>query len=223
MPAARKPKGQYHHGDLRRALLDAALDLLRRGEDVGLREVARRAGVSQTAPYRHFADKDALLAEVAEEGFDALTAALRKAYKKAGNDPLERYLEAATAYVVFAVHHPAHYRVMFGASSAVTKIEVPEGLAAAGEEAFGILLTMIEEMQKADLIRKDPPLEIALALWSLEHGLAMLELDGHTAMLPLQSTADRARLVHRLLLEGLAPKNDSASDKGDKRRSPLRR
>ncbi len=206
MAGVRKPKGQYHHGDLRRALLDAALDLLRRGEDVGLREVARRAGVSHTAPYRHFTDKNALLAAVAEEGFLALTASLRAADAKAGRDPLDRYYAATTAYVRFAVDHPAHYRVMFGAHAPDVYESVTPSLLAAGQEAFGVLISMIEEMQRAGLIRPGNPLEIAVALWSLEHGLAMLELDGHVAILPSSTVDARARLVHRLILEGLAPR-----------------
>jgi AcrR family transcriptional regulator len=205
MAIARKPKGQYHHGDLRRALLDAALDLLENGDDVGLREVARRAGVSHTAPYRHFADKEALLAAVAEEGFLALTKALLASLAEI-EDALDGYYAASSAYVRFAVEHPAHYRVMFGARSAMKVEEIPPSLLAAGQEAFGILLSMIRAMQDVKLIRQGEPLEIAVALWSLEHGLAMLELDGHVAMLPGTGHEERSRLAHRFLLEGLAPK-----------------
>jgi AcrR family transcriptional regulator len=220
MASVKKPKGQYHHGDLRRALLDAALDLLRRGEDVGLREVARRAGVSHTAPYRHFADKNALLAAVAEEGFLALTASIRAATDEAGKDPLERYYAASSGYVRFAVDHPAHYRVMFGARAPEMFASVTPSLAAAGQEAFGVLLAMIEEMQGAGLIRAGSPLEIAVALWSLEHGLAMLELDEHVAILPSSTVDARARFVHRMMLEGLAPRGPT---KSARRRPPLRR
>lgn len=222
MANVRKPRGQYHHGDLRRALLDAALDLLRRGEDVGLREVARRAGVSHTAPYRHFADKNALLAVVAEEGFLALTASLRAATEKAGRDPLDRYYAAAMGYVRFAVDHPAHYRVMFGPHASEVFGTVTPSLIAAGQEAFGVLIAMIQEMQAAGVIRPGNPLEIAVALWSLEHGLAMLELDEHVAILPSSTVDARARLVHRLILEGLAPPRASPRDK-PRKRPPLRR
>ncbi len=206
MAIARKPKGQYHHGDLRRALLDAALDLLKKGEDVALRDVARRAGVSHTAPYRHFADKDALLAAVGEEGFLALAKALRASIAKV-EEPLARYYAASSAYVRFAVRHPAHYRVMFGARSAMKAPEIPSALLSAGQEAFGLLLALIVEMQQAKLIRRGEPLEIAVALWSMEHGLAMLELDGYVAILPGRSDEERSRLVHRLLLEGLGERD----------------
>jgi AcrR family transcriptional regulator len=118
--AARKPRKEratYHHGDLRNALVRAALDTVSTGsvEQITVREVSRRVGVNHRAVYRHFEDLTALLAAVAEEGYRMLLATLEDALeplKRAGPD---RRLEAiGVAYVAFAVDHPAHYRIMFG-------------------------------------------------------------------------------------------------------------
>jgi len=114
--ASRGKRGRYHHGDLRRALLDAALAVLTEADSraLTLREVARRAGVTHAAPYRHFTDKEALLAAVAEEGFHTLSEAMREAMGRAGDDPVERLEALGVGYVRFALAHPAHFEVMFG-------------------------------------------------------------------------------------------------------------
>jgi AcrR family transcriptional regulator len=112
-PALRKPKGSYHHGNLRRALIDAALGLIEKEgpASLSLREVARRAGVSTAAPYRHFPSREALLAAVAEEGFRLLGDEIRRAI--AAHDDAPRCLgEAGIAYVLFAAAHPSRYNVM---------------------------------------------------------------------------------------------------------------
>jgi AcrR family transcriptional regulator len=114
---ARQPQGskRYHHGDLSRALLSAALAIVesRGSEALTLRAAARLAGVSQTAPYRHFANKEAILAAVAEEGFRSLMAAMAHAAVLA-DSPLQRLRAVGLAYVTFATHHSSHFRVMFG-------------------------------------------------------------------------------------------------------------
>src|SRR4051794_27635084 len=121
----------YHHGDLQRALVDAAVALLAEGgaAAVTLREVARRAGVTHAAPYRHFADKAALLAAVAEEGFRALHDAVARAGAEAPDDPLARLAASGQAYLRFAMSHPAHYRVMFGPDVAAREHPELEGAA----------------------------------------------------------------------------------------------
>src|ERR1700693_5459913 len=111
-----KPPNRYHHGDLPRALLDAALHIVETQgtEALTLRAVARRAGVSQAAPYRHFASKEAILAAVAEDGFRSLIAAMRESVATCGEDPLGRLRAVGLGYVTFATSHPSHFRVMFG-------------------------------------------------------------------------------------------------------------
>jgi AcrR family transcriptional regulator len=109
-------RSSYHHGDLRRALLDTALRLIAEegSSSFTLREVARRAGVSHAAPYRHFANKTALLAAVAEEGFRTLRTRLLEAGTRLPAEPLARLQTLGVEYVRFAVEHPSHFRVMFG-------------------------------------------------------------------------------------------------------------
>lgn len=174
-------KVTYHHGNLRAALLEAALDLVARegASSLTLREVARRAGVSHAAPYRHFADKEALLAAVAEEGFRALRDALAARADAAGDDPVARLRAIGIGYVRFAVDHPAHCRVMFGGA-----VEDPArhlALAEASAAAFAVLVDAIRAAQATGQVRAGDPMDLALAAWSLVHGLALLWIDGALA------------------------------------------
>jgi AcrR family transcriptional regulator len=156
----------YHHADLRRVLLAAARRLLERaGPDaLSLREVARRAGASHNAPYRHFKDRAALLAALAAEGFDALGAATRAAGEAA---PPERRLGAmGAAYVRFALDSPNLFRLMFG--GAVRGRDHPE-LAEAGKRSFAALESEVAS-------RRDAPSRV-IGRWAIVHGLAHLLLD----------------------------------------------
>lgn len=171
MPAI--PADRYHHGDLRRALLDAALEILRAGDDLSLRAVARRAGVSHAAPYHHFADRQALVAAIAEEGLVAFRAALVEA--AAGpEDPPGRMLAVGAAYVRFAVENPAHFRLMFSAELA-DRAALPE-LQAAYDAAYAVLLAGVEGVLGAGAPAEAVHLQ-ATASWSLVHGLSHLILD----------------------------------------------
>jgi AcrR family transcriptional regulator len=202
----RKARGAYHHGNLRRALLAAALDLVEREgvEGLTLREAARRAGVSQAAPYRHFADKDALLAAVAEEGFTALAAEMRRR-RDAHEEALPRFRELGLAYVGFAVAHPSHFRVMFGRRTA-DRSRHP-GLSQAADATFALLVEGIVACQHAGQIRQGDPGELALAAWSSVHGLAALVVDGQLAdRSPLTGPA-LAEAVTRDLFLGLGPRD----------------
>jgi AcrR family transcriptional regulator len=164
----------YHHGDLRRALLDAAEALMAEGtDDPSLRAVARRAGVSHAAPYKHFADRHALRAGVAERGFAALGQAMTEAAETAHRD--ERMRAIGRAYVAFALARPARYRLMFGPEFAQGR-GTPE-LDRAARAAFDALL--------ATQGRGDAPAgdrTKAVAYWSLVHGLATLMIDGRVAV-----------------------------------------
>jgi AcrR family transcriptional regulator len=169
-------RDSYHHGDLKRALTSAALSLVAEKGPKGftLTEAARRAGVSAAAPYRHFADKASLLATVAEQGFRDLHSDLAAAAAVA-SEPKARVIELGRAYVRWAVAHPDHYRVMFGAEN--SKANHPT-LAVAAEQAFGDLLDAIKECQEAGIVGGDDPREIAAPLWSLVHGVASLAIGG---------------------------------------------
>ena len=163
---------RYHHGDLRRALVAAALELLEEGEELSLRAVARRAGVSHTAPYHHFRDRRALVAAVAQEGLLALRDALAEAGE--GLDPQGRLLESGVAYVRFAVSNPTRFRLMFSAELA-DRSELPE-LQAASEAAYGELLANVRRL-KGEGAREEEIRTRALGAWSTVHGLSMLLLD----------------------------------------------
>jgi AcrR family transcriptional regulator len=182
----------YHHGNLRRALLDAALALFRRrgAFDFTLRELAREAGVTHNAPYRHFAGKDALLGALREEGFAMLARSAERAL--AGErDPRARVRALGDAYVRFAIAHPHHFRLMLseirGKARGSTERAAPER---AGKErgadrragsagAFEVLRGALEDGRRAGVVRSDlSAQELALAAWSLVHGLASLVVDG---------------------------------------------
>ncbi|MFL5347392.1 MAG: TetR/AcrR family transcriptional regulator [Hyalangium sp.] len=207
--AARKktstqPKPRYHHGDLHRALIDASLALISEEgfSALTLREVARRAGVTHAAPYRHFADKEALLAAVAEEGFRAMAAQMRERMAPAGG-PAERLSASGVAYVLFAVQHPSHFRVMFGPH--FVRPEEHQGLSAEGGNAFGLLLQCLSEGQQAGLFRPGDTHALALGAWSLVHGLASLLVDGVLGQMGKGGMDAEALAVSqsRMLLEGL--------------------
>ena len=180
----RPPPRQYHHGDLRRALIDAALAIVS-GEGVAaltLREVARAAGVSHAAPYHHFADKAAILAAVAEEGFRALHAALSDDAVSRERDPVERLRHQGVAYVRFAAAHPSHFRVMFG-SREFDWSDYPS-LSEAATVAFGDLFGSVTACIEAGHAHGDDPTLAALTAWSLVHGLSALWIDGPVRWMP---------------------------------------
>jgi AcrR family transcriptional regulator len=200
-----RPRAPYHHGDLRRALVDTALALV---TDEGtwnftLREVARRAGVSHAAPYNHFPDKTALLAEVAARGFETLRARTDSAARRHPRSARQQLLAIATAYVRFGVEHPAHYRLMFGPELA-EKVRYPD-LAAAGDSAFAVLTRALECGQIAGQVRRGAVRDQALAAWSLVHGLTMLLIDQRLEFIGVapRDVVRAARSAATAILDGL--------------------
>lgn len=163
----------YHHGDLRAALIDAALTLVGEGagEAMSLREAARRAGVSATAVYRHFADKDALLRAVATAGLARLGTAQRAAYDAAGGGAAG-FNATGVAYVRFALANPALFRLIFAqpAGDAMAQDKGPGG----DDDAMTFLLANAAALAPVGVDGR----VFALQAWSVAHGLAMLMLDG---------------------------------------------
>lgn len=198
-----KAKGRYHHGNLRQALIDAALELIRSdgAAALSLRALARRAKVSTAAPYRHFASRDAVLATLAEEGFRGLSAAIRAATAE-HDDPIERLCAAGVAYVRYATAHRAHYSVMFS-PELVDRSAYPE-MAAAAADSFSLLLGAITECQQADLVIDHDPHRLALVAWSTVHGLSALIGAGHLGHAGFAGTDDLSDYVARRLIEGVA-------------------
>jgi AcrR family transcriptional regulator len=201
IPVAEAQRDTYHHGDLKRALTDAALGLVQEKGPKGftLREVARRAGVSAAAPYRHFADKSDLLAAAATQGFIQLHEALSAAAAKEG-DPVTQALQMGRAYVRWAVAHPDYYQVMFG--SVLDKTDKPEMLTA-GLATFGDLLDVIVRCQEAGVLGAGDPSDIAGPVWSLLHGICMLAIGGDFNHVGI--VEDPQALAERALRELLFP------------------
>ena len=164
----------YHHGELRPALLACARSLLEEDgfEALSLRAVARRAGVSRQAPYHHFADKQALLAAVAAEGFRELAETSRARMRSAAAGR-ERLNASGIAYVTFAAANPALFQLMFGGGG--DGFRTDPDLMAARAESFAVLTGAMEELASPG---GAPPAHAALKAWALVHGLADLVIRG---------------------------------------------
>jgi len=175
--AARKPRQRYHHGNLRRALLDEALAMIASEgvEGLTLREIGARLGVSRTALYRHFTDKRALLEVVATEGFRTFREQLVAAWEDGGRGPAG-FDAMGLAYVRFAVANPSHYRVMFG-GFVTSPPRLPE-LATEAAGALQALVDALRALQRDGLVRSEDPTTMARFVWAVVHGVAVLVIDG---------------------------------------------
>ncbi len=199
----------YHHGDLRAALIQAGLEILAEEgvQALSLRAAARRVGVSHAAPYRHFADKEALLAAIAEEGFNMFAAEVEGARDRLPASPREQLEETAWAYVRFALAHPDHLRVMFG--GLVENPQAYPGLREAGSRAFAVLVDIMRAGQAAGAIIAGEARLLAFVAWTNVHGLSLL-LIGHQAPHDVSAALDPeqlARTCSRLFYTGLAPRD----------------
>ncbi|MDH3582335.1 MAG: TetR/AcrR family transcriptional regulator [Hyphomicrobiales bacterium] len=171
----------YHHGHLREALVAAALDLIGEKGPAGFTfaEAARSAGVSPAAPYRHFRDRDALLAEVARQGFERLGAFLAKAWNDGAPDPVTAFDNVGRAYLAFARAEPAYYAAMFEAQ--VPPDATPE-LTQATDEAFLVMQRAAEALVARLPKGSRPPARmVSLHVWSFAHGIASLFARGDAA------------------------------------------
>jgi AcrR family transcriptional regulator len=177
-PSRRKRPRRYHHGDLRRALVDETLKIIDEEgvSTVTMRALAARLGVSHAAPGYHFGSRDALLAEVAAEGFHAFADALDAA-ARAESDPTARLVAVGLAYVAFALDHTSHLRVMFGRGLPEGFVP-PEPLAQEAGRALRVLTDAVSAVVETLAHAPGPIEELAYASWSLVHGMAMLWIDG---------------------------------------------
>jgi AcrR family transcriptional regulator len=193
----RKPHNRYHHGDLRRALLDEAVRTIREEgvEALTLRSAGARLGVSRTALYRHFADKSALLGAVATEGFRMLRITLSAAWTEGGGDG-NAFAAMGEAYVRFAMDNPSHYRVMFG-GFVDRESRDPELLTEAAG-AFQLLVDALVSLQRQRQVRSDDPGQLARFVWATVHGVAMLAIDGQLQHQGARIDDDVAFAVERI-------------------------
>jgi AcrR family transcriptional regulator len=174
-------KRGYHHGNLREALIRGALDLIAQKGPAGLTiaEAARSAGVSPAAPYRHFRDREDLLADVARLGFERFSEALERAWDGGKPDPLRAFDNLGRAYLAFARQEPALYAAMFEGG---VPADASADLSQAADRAFSALRTASEAVCATLPAEKRPPaLMMALHVWSLAHGIASLFARGDAA------------------------------------------
>jgi AcrR family transcriptional regulator len=201
----RRPRDRYHHGDLRNALLEAALAQIAvdGARALSLREVARAAGVSHTASYRHFPSKESLLAAIAEQGFVMLGNAVGAAVQEHPSDPLAALQASGIAYVEFGVQYPHHLQIMFG--GLIGNYADHPGLKQAADGAYERLREAVRNAQRSGHVRTGDERIIALASWAQVHGLALLIAGGQIASeRGAPSPGYLATEITRLLQQGLA-------------------
>ena len=183
------PRG-YHHGNLKEALVRAALSLIAEKGPAGFTfaEAARSAGVSPAAPYRHFRDRDELLADVARRGFEQFESALKLAWDEGRPEPLAAFDRMGRAYLDFAKREPAFYSAMFEAG--VSLDATPE-LRQASERSFGVLRGASEILvARIPPGERPPALMVALHIWSMTHGIASLFGRGDASRRTLPMSAE---------------------------------
>lgn len=190
----------YHHGDLRRAIIDTAIDMLHadKGWQFTLREVARQAGVSHAAPYKHFVDKATLLAEISLIGFDRLRETLASSVSPEPASFRAEIFAMAENYMRFASTNPGLYRLMFSTDTgSVPDIHMNDRALS----ALGVLVELLEFGQAEGQLRKRDVRGQAAACWALMHGLALLHIDG--LLLPEKVGSNALENALTTLLEGL--------------------
>ena len=190
----------YHHGNLKEALLRAALELIAEKGPAGFTfaDAARWAGVSPAAPYRHFRDRDELIANVARRGFELFGEALTKAWDEGRPELMAAFDRLGRAYLDFAKHQPAYYSAMFEAG---VPLDTDPQLRAASEVSFGVLRGAAENLVALRPPQGRPPaLMVALHVWSMTHGIASLFGRGDAARralpMPPQELLEAAMLIY---------------------------
>ncbi len=172
---------KYHHGDLKNALIEAGTEILSK-EGVGalsLRKVARRAGVSHTAPYAHYTDKQALIAAIATEGYEKLYARLAGVVQRYPDDPLRQLVEAAWAYAEFAQAETAQFKITL--SGVLEKEKDYPAFVEVSQKSFKLVVGIIDACQRQGVLPAGPSDVIAVSVWGLLHGVVSLVLEGQVS------------------------------------------
>ncbi len=194
-------KNTYHHGDLRASLIQAAISLLptKGAAHLSLREVAKVAGVSHTAPYRHFEDKAALLTAIAQTGFEQLTQSLLEVVKKQQNDPEQQLISAAEAYVDLGIANPEMMYLMFGGVLEIDSLS--KTFSEKSANAFTGLEQIIINGQALGIFKSGDSQSFAVSAWSLAHGLMMLLTAGQ--LRDIASSSEQKKQLSRTLAQNL--------------------
>jgi AcrR family transcriptional regulator len=198
----------YHHGNLKEALLQAALDLIAQKGAAGFTfaDAARMAGVSPAAPYRHFRDRDELLSSIALRGFEQFEQALMQAWDDGRPDTVIAFERVGRAYLAFAREEPAYYSAMFESG---LPIDANPALMAAGERAFAIIRAAAERLAALAPLPRPPAMMMALHIWSMSHGVASLFARGDAARRRLPMSPDELLEAEVLIyLRGLGFQTD---------------
>jgi AcrR family transcriptional regulator len=166
----------YHHGDLKNALIEAGIDILSKEgvQGLTLRKVARKVGVSHAAPYAHFTDKQALIAAIATEGYTKLYQELAKAAASCPDDPAQRLIEVAWAYVQFATNKPDHFKVTFS-GIVEQEADYPEYVEQS-KKSLTLVTELVSDCQQAGLLKSNDIELLAVSIWAAIHGFIFLLL-----------------------------------------------
>lgn len=172
---------QYHHGDLKNALIEAGVEILSK-EGVGalsLRKVAHRAGVSHAAPYAHFTDKQALIAAISTEGYKKLYERITQTIERYPGDTLRQFVESSWAYVAYALDEPDHFKITL--SGVVEKEKDYPAFVEIARKNYHTLVEMVTACQAEGILNPGPPELMALSVWGLIHGFVSLILEGQVS------------------------------------------
>jgi AcrR family transcriptional regulator len=209
----------YHHGNLKEALLQAALDLIAKKGAAGFTfaDAARLAGVSPAAPYRHFRDRDELLSSIAQRGFEQFESALSQAWDDGRPDTVTAFERVGKAYLAFAREQPSFYSAMFESGVA---LDVSAGAHAASERAFAVIRAAAERLAALAPpgTPRPPAMMMALHIWSMSHGIASLFARGDAARRKLPMTAEELLEAEVLIyLRGLGFLTDRPAATADRK------
>ena len=175
------PPKKYHHGDLKNALIEAGIKILSKegAGGLSLRKVAKQAGVSHSAPYAHFTDKQSLIAAISTEGFKQLYAELDAAILSYPSDPKQQLMEGAWAYVQFAINNTDAFKIMF--SGVLEKERDYPSFVEISHKTFERVVDIVKSCQEAGVLHSAPPEIMAVAVWGQLHGIISLILEGQVS------------------------------------------
>ena len=191
-------KRTYHHGDLKNALIKAGVEILAKDgvSGLSLRKVAMKAGVSHAAPYAHFADKQALIAAISTEGFRQLYERVSGVAEEHQNQPEKQLVEAAWAYVQFAMDDPDRFKVMF--SGVLEKEKEYPDFVTESQRNFQLVKMIVEANQASGRLRSGDSALVALSVWGIIHGFILLLLEGQISHAVLEKMSLRELVEFQL-------------------------